>query len=144
MSREAGYNATVGFYQVRDVSGAVTDPLTGTILHPADDGYQQAALHRSNLLAPLSDLSTENHGGFSRELSISADGFFAPYVVVDTGNGSHTYFAFAEANADLLQHVQMAGDNTFVLEDLFGGGDRDFDDSIVSFHPIGVMPLAPA
>jgi len=64
--------------------------------------------------------------------------------VVDTGNGSYTYFAFPEANPDHLQHVQMAGDNTFVLEDFYGGGDRDFDDSIVSFYPISVIPLAPA
>ncbi len=144
LAREAGYNSTVGFDQVLDVSGAVIDPLTGAILQPADHGYQQAALHHSNLLAPLADLSIENHGGSSRELSIQADGIFAPYAVVDTGKDIHTFFAFQEANPDQLQHFQMLGDNTFVLEDLKDGVERDFDDLIVSFDPIRLAPFTAA
>jgi hypothetical protein len=144
IAREAGYNSTVGFDQVLDVSGAVIDPLTGAILQPADHGYQQAALHHSNLLAPLADLSIENRGASSRELSIQADGIFAPYAVVDTGKDIHTFFAFQEANPDQLQHFQMLGDNTFVLEDLKDGVERDFDDLIVSFDPIRLAPFTAA
>ncbi len=144
LAREAGYNSTVGFDQVLDVSGAVIDPLTGAILQPADHGYQQAALHHSNLLAPLADLSIENRGASSRELSIQADGIFAPYAVVDTGKDIHTFFAFQEANPDQLQHFQMLGDNTFVLEDLKDGVERDFDDLIVSFDPIRLAPFTAA
>ena len=144
LAREAGYNSTVGFDQVLDVSGAVIDPLTGAILQPADHGYQQAALHHSNLFAPLADLSIENRGASSRQLTITADGIFAPYAVVDTGKDSRTYFAFQDANPDQRQHFQMLGDNMFGLEDLDSGGDRDFDDLVLSFHPIALTPFTAA
>jgi hypothetical protein len=69
----------------------------------------------------------------------------APLAEVDAGTTRHTFFAFNEANADGVQHFQVLGDNIFGFEDLYGGGDRDFDDHIFSFIAtalIGTPPLA--
>ena len=135
VAREASYNSTVGFYRILDVSGAVEDPLTGKPLLPGDPGYQDAALHQNNLFSTLGDLAVSNLGLSSRELSISTDSILAPFAVVEADRERHTYFAFQQANLDRVQHFQMLGDNTFGLEDLYGGGDRDFNDLIVTFRP---------
>ena len=40
-------------------------------------------------------------------------------------------------NADKADHVRLLGDNKFGFEDLWGGGDRDFNDVILQ---IAVRP----
>ncbi len=144
VAREASYNSTVGFYRVLDVSGAVEDPLTGNKLRPGDDGYQEAALRKENLFSALGGLTVGDLSLSSRALSISPGWILAPYAVVDSGQELNTYFAYNDANQDLVQHFQMLGDNTWGLEDLYGGGDRDFDDLIVTFQPTAVIPPAAA
>lgn len=42
--READFNKTVGFYRMDNAEGSVTDPVTGNILSPDDDGYKAAAI----------------------------------------------------------------------------------------------------
>ncbi len=42
-----------------------------------------------------------------------------------------TYFAFAAANTDGVNHFKMMGANVFGLEDMVGGGDRDYNDLLV-------------
>jgi len=143
IAREASYDSVVGFYRVLDATGRVEDPLTGKPLQPGDTGYKEAALHQNNLFSPLGGLAVANRILSSRELSFTADSILAPFAVVKSGRVSNTYFAFDRANPDGIQHFQMLGDNTFGLEDLYGGGDRDFDDLIVSFRPTGVIHPAP-
>ena len=144
IAREASYDSVVGFYHVLDATGRVEDPLTGKLLQPGDTGYQEAALHQNNLFSPLGGLAVGNRGLSSRELSFTSDSILAPFAVVSSGSVSNTYFAYDRANHDHIQHFQMLGDNTFGLEDLYGGGDRDFDDLIVTFRPTGVIPPAAA
>ena len=54
-------------------------------------------------------------------------------------NGKNTYFfvvfnrSFAAANADGLVHFTRFGANGWGVEDIFGGGDHDYDDMIVRF-----------
>jgi hypothetical protein len=115
------------------------DPLTGKQLQPGDTGYKEAALHQNNLFSPLGGLAVGNRSLSSRELSFATDSILAPFAVINADSISNTYFAFDSANSDGIQHFQMLGDNTFGLEDLYGGGDRDFDDFIVSFRPTGVI-----
>lgn len=54
----------------------------------------------------------------------------APYSKV----AGQTFFAFADANADKISHFRSLGQNQIGLEDLYGGGDFDFDDGIYSFE----------
>ena len=67
---------------------------------------------------------------------LEASALIAPVATVSDGN---RYFAFAAANRDGLQHWKSLGTNMFGLEDLYGGGDRDFDDFVVA---IGAGALA--
>jgi hypothetical protein len=150
ISREAAYDCIAGFYQVRDTEGTVfagVDPVTGLerLLHPGDgEAYRRAALSAENLVEPLSNLSIDNLGLSSRTLAIQAGSLLAPFAIVESGPTSHTYFAYREANPDGIAHFQMQGDNVFMLEDVFGGGDRDFDDLLIAFSPTGLLPVASA
>ncbi|HEY9599504.1 MAG TPA: DUF4114 domain-containing protein [Cyanophyceae cyanobacterium] len=40
------------------------------------------------------------------------------------------YFAYLGANPDGVDHIRLLGDNTFGFEDLYGGGDQDFNDMV--------------
>ena len=143
LAREASYYSQVSFYRVLNASGAVADPVTGEPILPDQAGYEAAA--RASQVSNLSTLFTNNNSTTSRTITVSDSFMLAPFADVETGTTRHTFFAFNEANADGVQHFQVLGDNVFGFEDLYGGGDRDFDDLIVSFKPttlIGTPPLA--
>ena len=55
----------------------------------------------------------------------------APYASIS--NTGQTYFSFKDANADGLSHFREFGNGVIGLEDLYGGGDNDFDDLIFGF-----------
>jgi hypothetical protein len=146
LAREAAYNSQVSFYRVLNASGAVTDPVTGEPILPTlenREAYEAAA--RANQVSDLSGLSASNNSTTSRSVTVSDSFMLAPLADVEAGTTRHTFFAFNDVNADGVQHFQVLGDNVFGFEDLYGGGDRDFDDLIFSFKPtalIGTPPLA--
>ncbi|MDB9442498.1 DUF4114 domain-containing protein [Sphaerospermopsis kisseleviana CS-549] len=47
-------------------------------------------------------------------------------------NNPAIYFPYIGANSDKVDHVRMLGNNVFGFEDLPNGGDKDFNDIIVS------------
>jgi len=133
LAREASYNSQVSFYRVLNASGAVADPVTGAPILPGQPGYEAAA--RASQVSNLSRLSVSNNRTTSRSVTVLDSFMLAPLADVESGTTRHTFFAFNEANADGVQHFQVLGDNVFGFEDLYGGGDRDFDDLIFSFKP---------
>ena len=127
--RDAGLDTTAGFYRVLDRDGAVRDPISGGILRPGDGGYGAAALAAAVRGGPLDDLRTAQGQVSQRQGSLQEEALLAPYAQV-AGDG--TYFGFAAANPDGIQHLLMLGSNVFGFEDLRGGGDRDFNDLVIS------------
>jgi len=127
MAREASYDSVTGFYRTLDTQGSVRDAL-GAILHPGDSGYTAAA--RLNLVAGLSSMTIANRQSTTTSLSLSESSFLAPMATV---NGA-TYFAFADASSDQLNHFRVLGTNLFGLEDLAGLGDRDYNDLVFGFN----------
>ncbi|NER28059.1 MAG: DUF4114 domain-containing protein, partial [Symploca sp. SIO1C4] len=65
---------------------------------------------------------------------VIADGSISDFLNTNPENledeGSNAYFTFIGANPDQADHFAMLGDNTIGVEDLFGGGDNDFNDVI--------------
>lgn len=120
----ASFENIGGFYQAIDREGTVIDPLTGDRVSVGDEGYETAAL--ANSVVQLGDDT-------STTLELD-DGFvYVPYLL---GNGEQFFTAYAEANADGLNHVQSMEENSFSFEDLLGGGDNDFNDYVISFDII--------
>ena len=78
-------------------------------------------------------MSTTNGNTTSSEIvSFSDAEMIAPYATV-SDTTTQTYFSFAAANSDGLAHFREFGNGTIGLEDLYGGGDKDFDDLIFGF-----------
>jgi len=130
-AREATLDALTGFYKVVDPNGMVM-AADGSLIAPGAAGYAKAALRADNLFGG-DDFNFSLANGNTEESALemaNLSGYLAPYAKVQ----SNTFFAFAKANSDGISHFRVLGNNLFGLEDQVGGGDRDFDDHILSFN----------
>jgi hypothetical protein len=130
---DAAYHNQVGFY-------AVDDALTGRVgnLLPGDIGYAQAAISRS-IVSLDRDLTNVQQ-------TITNSPRLAPYLIANASsaeflaknpsnqanNGPQAYFAYLGANPDRVDHIKLLGDNHFGFEDVFGGGDKDYNDIVLN------------
>ena len=128
LGREARYDSITGFYRSIDAQGTVRD-ANGLLLRPGDIGYADAALRSDNLVSELSGLRVANNQTSTQSIAITESAILAPFAKV---NGN-TFFAFGAASRDGISHFRTLGTNLFGLEDLVGGGDRDFDDLVLGF-----------
>ena len=132
VSSDAGFKNQVGFYAIEDVNGTVLDEF-GNALIPGDQGYAQAAIARSVM---------ELDQNSSDTVQVTGGNLLAPYIIANgtveeflssnpdttSRRGIQAYFSFLGANTDGVEHIRLQNDNTFVFEDLLGGGDNDFND----------------
>lgn len=113
------------------------DDLTGTIagLAPGEAGYDQAVDQRRYLFSDgQQQLAGGGFGSYSQGLLLGVQ----PGDLIAMGlrnlSSGHTFLGFAEANEGAagqeLAHLWNYGFNTFGFEDTFGGGDRDFQDTV--------------
>ena len=131
IGREADFNSLAGFYRTLDATGTVLAADAITRLRPGDNGYAAAALRAPNIVGQLGNLSVADNQSTTRSFSgITGGTFLAPFAQV---NGN-TFFAFGGANNDRLSHFRSLGNNLFGLEDIVGGGDKDFDDMVIGFN----------
>jgi Domain of unknown function (DUF4114)/Beta-propeller repeat len=134
VSSEALYNNAVGLYAVDDLTGRIGD------LFPSNPGYAKAAIERS--IAKLDKNSTNTiqnlNGGKIIAPYIIANGSIEQFMNWNPNNqanqGPQAYFAFTEANSDRVDHVRLLGDNQFGFEDMYGGGDKDYNDIILQVN----------
>lgn len=144
VNSEAAYDNFVGFYAIDSLDGGIDINQDGQIdLRPGDVDYAEAAIQRTVLQANLQ--STRSLTG---SVLLDAGTLLAPYIISDgtreeflaqnPDNQSSqlplAYFAFLGANPDGADHVRLLGDNTFGFEDLFGGGDADFNDVVIQVN----------
>ncbi|NEQ81268.1 MAG: tandem-95 repeat protein, partial [Moorea sp. SIO2I5] len=128
INSEAEFNNTIGWYRVDDLSGTVNGISVGNA------GYAQAAL--SNQV----DLSAGVSGGVILAPFLISDGTVAEFLADNPSNADqedsdlNAFFAFVGANPDGVDHVRLLGDNTFGFEDLFGGGDQDYNDVVAQVN----------
>ena len=129
--REAALSNTVGFYITDTADGGIIDALTGGTLTPGDAGYKEAALAKQLNV----QLSGENDQVKTFDASIDSGVFLGTFVVIDGVDPAvgEVFFSHQGANSDGFDHIRQLGDNTFGIEDQSGGGDLDFNDTVVSF-----------
>lgn len=131
---EAIFDNTVGFYTIDDLTGRIGN------LRPEDTGYAQAALERS-----IIDIQRDEN--FNQQMS--GGDLLAPFIITNgnieqflSQNSNNNlldgnplaYFVFLEANPDKVDHIRLLGDNKFGFEDLYGGGDRDYNDIVLQVN----------
>ena len=139
VAREASLDSLTGFYHCIDAQGSVLAE-DGLIVAPGQVGYAAAALRETNRIKALDEFIVDNHQAKDIAFSFNGSGYLAPYSKVNNmqNNEVDTFFAFAAANSDGLEHFKSLGDNLFCFEDTLGGGDLDYDDLIIGlrFDPL--------
>ena len=137
VSGEALYDNTVGFYEVDNAQGTITDPITGNQLNPSDgQAYIELAI---KLREPGLNLNLDGQSSTTVKATLSG-GQYGLFLVADGDLSSleedftQVYSSFSEANSDKFQHIRSLGDNTLGIEDLFNGGDNDFNDMVIQFE----------
>jgi hypothetical protein len=119
---------SLSLYRVDDLSGMIGG------LAPGSAGYAAAAegrLYQTNTGA--TSISGPGYGAFGQALLLDVDA--GDLIAMRLTNSGDTYWAFAQANETVngqpVGHLWNYGLNTWGWEDLYGGGDRDFNDLIV-------------
>ena len=136
----ASYNNNVGFYAVEDAIGTIK-LANGSLLKPGDANYAVEAIKSAVLQAGKTDskLNQDIVGGKIYAPVVVAQGSFSDFVSKNPTNGGganeiHAYFNYLGANSDKIDHFRLLGNNTFGVEDQFGGGDRDFNDLVINLN----------
>jgi hypothetical protein len=136
VSREARYDNIVNFYRVSDLAtGAVT--VNGITALPGQANYLSLALDPSNQLTATDgtkpSLATANLSESTRTGAFTPGSTWLPFVqVINTGK---TYLPYASWNDGGFSHFAHARGNDgfdyLFVEDLPGGGDRDYNDIVI-------------
>ena len=119
-------NLAVTLYRVDDATGQIGG------VAPGDAGYAAAADGRA-YHASTGGLAFigPGYGLFAQgQISGVNAGDLVAMKLSDLTTGG-TYWGFAAANADGVQHLWNYGANTWGWEDTYGGGDRDYNDLVV-------------
>ena len=150
VSKEATYQNEMGYFLVDTPDGKIGDLL------PGDEGYTDAVLasdrHQVIIVAgeavPTQTVnlpSTKYLGWY-----LIANGTTADIIQSRQNNTQtvpHIFFSYSAANKDGLSHLHAQADShTWAWEDIFGGGDRDFNDLVFRFNlgdPIGEPTVLP-
>ena len=128
--REAALDSTLGFYRVVDDLGTVV--VDGVSYSTDHSSYAQMATSAANRFDPLTGFSA-NQKRAERKSGIELDqslGKLAPFAAVD----DQLFFTFAQASSDGLNHFRALAPNVLGFEDIYGGGDTDFDDTLAAFR----------
>ncbi len=136
---DAAYNNNIGFYAVEDAIGTIKT-AAGTF-KPGDANYAIEAIKSAVLSANKTDSKSNQDlvGGKIYAPVLVAQGTLADFISKNPTNGGdgntiHAYFNYLGANPDKVDHFRLLGDNTFGVEDMYGGGDRDFNDLVINVN----------
>jgi pimeloyl-ACP methyl ester carboxylesterase len=132
---DAAYQNYIGFYAVEDAQGTLANGLK-----VGDAGYAEAAIKsailRSFKIETQSDLTVS--GGKIFAPVVIANGTFEDFLNRNPQNQAnsniHAYFNYIGANTDKVDHFRLLGANKFGVEDLYGGGDRDYNDIVIQMN----------
>jgi hypothetical protein len=138
VSKEATYQNEMGYFLVDTPDGKIGDLL------PGDEGYTDAVLasdrHQTILTAgETAPTQTVNlPSGKYLGWYLVANGTTADVIQArqnNTQTAPNIFFSYSAANKDGLSHLHAQADShTWAWEDIWGGGDRDFNDLVFRFN----------
>lgn len=128
MRQSGTKDLSVMFYKVDDLSGTVGG------FKPGEAGYDAASTaHAYKTDTGMTWVSGGGYGKYSEANLTDVDA--GDLIAMKLSNGETTFYAFANANEVVndahVAHLWSYGLNTWGWEDLYGGGDTDFNDLVV-------------
>jgi hypothetical protein len=139
----AAYINNIGYYTIENSLGSIRLP-DGSFLNPGDANYAAAAVKNA-----LTNSLQAGKNDSQLNLSIADGKIYAPIVISQgslndflaknsTNAGGtaeiHAYFNYIGANPDKTDHFRLVSNNTFGFEDMYNGGDKDFNDLVVTMN----------
>ena len=142
--RDARFNNELGVIRVDDAEGSIGG------IRPGDPRYLRTAAAADRMKVVF---RSGESAGISREIALRGGERFLVYLVQDRSTGMalarnpedrpgrspHVFYADPAANPDRFDHLRAGGrDGRLLLawEDLLGGGDRDFNDMVLTIRAI--------
>lgn len=128
--RQVGVNnLSLQFYRVDDLTGMING------VAPGDKAYEKEVLSRLyQTVNGETAISGGGYGIYSEDRLQGVDNGDLIAMSLKTSQGN-TFYSFSNANeyfdGRYVAHVRSFGLNTWGWEDLFGGGDLDFNDLVV-------------
>lgn len=135
---EAAYENNLAFYAVEDAVSGKIKLANGSLLEPSHPNYAIEAVKSALLQVSKTDTKTnlDLAGGKIYAPVAISQGSLSSFASTNPTNGGdgkaiHAYFNYLGANPDKQDHFRLLGNNNFGIEDLYGTGDRDFNDVVV-------------
>jgi uncharacterized repeat protein (TIGR01451 family) len=142
--RDARFNNELGVIRVDDADGSIGG------IRPGDPRYLRVAATAGRMKVVF---RSGESAGISREIAFRGGDLFLVYLVQDgstamalarnaedrLGRSPRVFYADPAANPDRFEHVRAGGRNgglSLAWEDLLGGGDRDFNDLVLTIRAI--------
>ncbi|MFM7437138.1 MAG: Calx-beta domain-containing protein, partial [Snowella sp.] len=151
VGKEASYQNEMGYFLADTPDGKIGDLL------PGDEGYTDAVLagdrHQMIIAAgeSVSNQVMNLPSGKYLGWYLVANGTTADIIQARRNNSQtapNIFFSYSAANKDGLSHVHAQADShTWAWEDIYGGGDRDFNDLVFRFNlgdPMGEPTVLPS
>ena len=132
VSQDNTFPNEMGYYLVDTPDGEING------IKPGDQGYLDAALSGDRRQV----IFASGKGFDSKTFNVPSGKYLGWYLVANGTteaiakgeNAPPVFFSYAAANEDGLNHVHAQQDSqTWTWEDLWGGGDRDFNDLVFRF-----------
>ena len=146
-SRNAAFNNEFGVFAVDDQNGTVNG------IAPGAAGYAAAALNSASRQVLF---ASGQSAGATKTISVTGGQLLAFYMVSNSttanllqfnsrnaATGLNGFFSVASANPDHFDHLRTAADTqtgqmVMQWEDMLFGGDRDYNDAVITLTPQAV------
>ncbi|MBD2730850.1 DUF4347 domain-containing protein [Nostoc sp. FACHB-892] len=150
LHREAANNNSAYLYRVDNPNGAIKDSLTGMVLDPTanlNNEQRQRYLQLAIGDRLLKDVQFQTGNFVTTQVTASLQGgeYYAPFLVSNgtlssIGNDfDRILMPYIGINSDHIDHIRTLGNNVFGFEDIVSGGDRDYNDMILSINKVQIM-----
>ncbi|GAB4548650.1 MAG: hypothetical protein Tsb0014_43330 [Pleurocapsa sp.] len=133
LTREADFNNVVVWYEIDDLTGAVTDANGNKIEATADNREDYIAAAKANIHQDTNfTVADDAVATTPNVIELEAGKIYAPMLLVESeDNPTEVYTAFANVNADGKNRILSLGDNIIGFED---HTDFDFNDMVMEFE----------
>ncbi len=150
VQREAANNNSAYFYQVDDANGSILDTVTGMLIDPTADLTEEKRqryleLATTERLVKEAEFKASNLQTTEVDINLAGGEYYASLLVSDgtiesiNNDFSRVLTSYVGINSDRVDHVRSLGNNTFGFEDTIGGGDRDYNDMILSIQQVEIL-----